>query len=94
LTRLKSSLAKSALILAVAGGIVAATASAASAGVACNRFGECWHVGGHYTNYPTALGVVFHDDAWRTAHMHGRWHWRDDRPDDHGYYDHGAWRAF
>ena len=94
MTKLKTMLAKSALIITVAGGVLAASATVASADVACNRFGECWTVRDHYTNYPAALGVVFHDDAWRAAHMHGRWHWRSDRPDDHGYYDHGAWRPF
>jgi hypothetical protein len=93
-TKLKSVLAKSALIVTVAGGILAASATVASADVACNRFGECWSVRDHYTNYPVGLGVVFHDDAWRTAHRTGRYHWRTDRSDDHGYYSHGAWRNF
>ena len=94
MTKFKSVLAKSALIITVAGGILAASATVASADVACNRYGECWTVRDHYTNYPTALGVIFHDDAWRAAHAHGRYHWRDDRPDDHGYYDHNVWRPF
>jgi hypothetical protein len=93
-TKLKSVLAKSALIITVAGGVLAASATVASADVACNRFGECWSVRDHYTNYPATLGVVFHDDAWRAAHNSGRYHWRADRPDDHGYYSHGAWRNF
>jgi hypothetical protein len=93
-TNLKSVLAKSALIITVAGGVLAASATVASADVACNRFGECWTVRDHYTNYPAAVGVVFHDDAWRAAHRTGRWHWRADRPDDHGYYSHNVWRPF
>ena len=92
--RLKSVLGKSALIISVAGGLLAASATVASADVACNRFGECWTVRDHYTNYPATLGIIFHDDAWRAAHAHGRYHWRDDRPDDHGYYDHNAWHPF
>jgi len=90
---LKSALLKGALITAVVGGALAATSTAASADVACNRAGECWTVREHYTNYPAELGVVFHDDAWRAAH-HRHFHWRADRPDDHGYYSHGAWHPF
>jgi hypothetical protein len=93
-TRLQSLLAKGALIMSVAGGVLAASATVASADVACNRWGECWTVHDHYTNYPTTLGIIFHDDAWRAAHRHGRWHWRSDRPDDHGYYSHNVWRPF
>ena len=94
MTNLKSVLAKSALIITVAGGVLAASATVASADVACNRFGECWTVRDHYTNYPATLGVIFHDDAWRTANMHGRYHWRNDQTDDHGYYDHNTWHPF
>jgi hypothetical protein len=83
----------SAAALALALG-ASALAGAAHADVACNRWGECWRVHDHYPNYPANLGVVFHDDAWRAAHSGRRWHWRDDRPDDHGYYVHGVWRPF
>ncbi len=94
MTRLKSALIKGALIASVAAGFIAATASTASAYVACNRFGECWRVADRYTNYPPALGVVIRDDTWWAGHPHGRWHWRDVGPDDHGFYDHGTWRHF
>jgi hypothetical protein len=90
---LKSALLTGALMTAVVGGALAATSTTASADVACNRWGECWTVRDHYTNYPTDLGVVFHDDAWRAAH-HRHFHWRADRPDDHGYYSHGEWHPF
>jgi hypothetical protein len=91
LTRLKSALVKSALIGLGAASVIAATASTASAYVACNRFGECWRVYNHY-DYPTTLGIVIHDDDWWAGHPAGHWHWRGPR-DDHGYYDHGAWRT-
>ena len=94
MTRLKSALATGALIATVAGGFLAASATAASADMACNRYGECWTVREHYTTYPSALGVIFHDDAWRTEHSGRHWHYRADRPDDHGYYSHGSWRSF
>ena len=93
MTRLKAALVKGALIASVAVGALAVTAAAASADVACNRAGECWHVRDHYTNYPANLGVVFHEETWAATHRH-HYHWRADRPDDHGYYDHGVWHPF
>ncbi len=94
MNRMKSVLASGALMGALAIGAVAATATTASADVACNRWGECWRVRDHYTNYPSNLGVMFHDDAWRDSHRSGRWHWRRDRDDDHGYYSRGRWHRF
>lgn len=94
MTNLKMTLAKGALLASIAGATLALSASAASADVACNRYGECWRVREHYTTYPPNLGVTFHDDAWRAHHRHG-YHWRRDRDDDRtGYYDHGHWRMF
>jgi hypothetical protein len=93
MTRLKTALATSAIIAGVASGALALSATTASAHVACNRFGECWHVRDRYTSYPANLGVVFHEDGWRGDG--GRhWRWRHDRPDDHGYYYHNHWRGF
>jgi hypothetical protein len=84
---------KSALLAAAAFGAVAATASVASADVACNRWGECWHVRDHYTTYPATLGITFHEEGWKgDATRH--WRWRHDRDDDHGYYSHGRWHPF
>ncbi len=91
----KTAFIKKALIAAMAASALTATATAASADVACNRYGECWHVKDHYTNYPAAVGVTFHDEAWYASHRHDRrTHWRQDRDDDHGYYAHGTWHPF
>jgi hypothetical protein len=80
----------------VAAGAIAATSSAALADVACNKWGECWHVGERYTTYPGDIGVQFYSDtdwpAWK-AHHHVK-HWYEDRADDHGYWSHGKWVAF
>ena len=62
-------------------GIVSVTATSASAWVACNRFGECWHVKSRWA-YPAEVGVVFHRDGWRFNHP--GWRWVGDR-DDRGY---------
>lgn len=81
-------------LAASAGGALALSATAASADIACNRYGECWRVTERYTTYPPRLGVRFHDDAWRERHRHGHYRWRSDRDDDHGYYYRGEWRSF
>jgi len=91
-TRLKSTLVKGALIAAVAAGTLAATATTASAYVACNRFGECWRVHDRYTNYPTGVGIIIHQDNWRWG-RHDHYRWRHDR-DGRGYYRNGAWFNF
>ena len=91
MTFLKSTL-KSAVIAAMSGGALIATATTASADVVCNSAGECWHVHDRLA-YPADAGVVFHDDAWADAHRDHHWHWRHDR-DDRGYYRNGVWITF
>jgi len=79
---------KSVLALGVMAAGLALTATTASADVACNRWGECWHVHDRLT-YPGELGIVWHPDNWHAKHLH----WRHDRF-DHGYYRNGVWVAF
>jgi len=87
---IKSWLKTGALAAVAAIGVVAASAPAASAYIACNRWHQCWHVHTQYA-YPAALGVAVYPDTWRWS---GRgWRWARDR-DDRGYYYHGAWRRF
>jgi hypothetical protein len=87
----KNLLKTAAMGAVIAVGALAATA--ASADVACNRYGECWKVQERYTTYPSTLGIIFHDDAWRAAHPK-HYHWRADQANDHGYYRNGVWIAF
>ncbi|MEP6966928.1 MAG: hypothetical protein ABI906_02505 [Pseudomonadota bacterium] len=86
---LKSLIGTGALGAAAAIGIVAA-ATPASAYIACNRYGECWHAANRYA-YPAGLRIAIYPDTWRKAHP--RSHWLRDR-DDRGYWNHGAWRRF
>lgn len=90
---MKIILAAAALASVVAGAAVSLSATPASAYVACNRWGECWHVEHRY-RYDPGLGVVHHPDHW---YFHQRWdndhHWRDYH-DGRGYYRDGAWVAF
>jgi hypothetical protein len=77
------------LCAAMSAGVVATTASAASAYVACNRDGDCWHT----DRRVSAPGVRFdyHPDDW---YFHQRWddhrHFRDYH-DGRGYYRGGVW---
>ena len=77
--------------LAAAAGL-ALTASSASAYVACNADGDCWHVHHHgYYNYQPAWGITVHPDNWRWgANDHYRWHDHAGR----GYWRNGAWIRF
>jgi hypothetical protein len=91
------SLRTGALATILAAGTIAATATVASADVACNAYGECWHTGSRYavTVYPPGLGIQFYGDDWRKAHEKDtHYHWMKNRDDDHGYYSHGEWHAF
>ena len=91
----KTLLGTSALAVILAAGVTVATTPAASADVACNSYGECWHTGQHYTTYPDGLGIQFYGDDWATSHRTDtHYHWLADQKDDHGYYDHGTWHAF
>ncbi len=89
MTVLKSALAKGALAAAVVGSTL--VASAASAEVVCNRWGDCWHTRSAY-DYPTGLGIVIHPDNWYGYHYR-RYHWRGDH-DGRGYYRSGIWFSF
>ncbi len=71
-------------------GIVSVTAGGASAYVACNHYGECWHVNTRVA-YPRAAGIVFHPDGWRFARPGYRW--AGDRA-GRGYWRHGVWVTF
>ena len=83
---------KSVIAAAVVAGGVALTATSASAYVACNAEGSCWHVNRHaYYNYRPAYGIVVHPNNWRwgtTEH----YTWREHA--GRGYWRNGAWIRF
>jgi hypothetical protein len=75
---------------AIAAGIALAATAPASAYVACNRDGDCWHT----DKRVTAPGVRFdfHPDDW---YFHQKWegsdrHYRDYH-EGRGYYKGGVW---
>jgi len=65
-------------------------ASDASAAIACNREGECWHVRNRY-NYHPEFGIVVHPDGWRWG-VNERFRWRE-HP-GRGYWRNGVWIRF
>jgi hypothetical protein len=88
-----ASTAAMAAVLGVSG--LAVSAGAASAYVACNGTGECWHVDHRY-HYAPAVGVQMHPDDWyfHRDWAHDRSHqWRDHH-DGRGYYRNGVWVTF
>lgn len=78
---------KFALAALLGAGAIIALAGPASARIACNREGECWHVANDYVFAPGA-GIVVHEDNWhwgRRDHFHFREH------PGHGYWRSGVW---
>jgi hypothetical protein len=67
-----------------------AVASSASAAIACNREGECWHVRNAY-NYRPEFGIVVHPNGWRWG-AHEHWRWREHT--GRGYWRNGVWIRF
>jgi hypothetical protein len=80
---------------AVAAAGLVSTAGGASAYVACNRFGDCWHTDTR-VHFP-GVRLTFHPDNWWDHHKtNHRYTWHDlDTGHDwhHGYWDHGTWHA-
>jgi hypothetical protein len=79
-----------ALAALIGAGVLAATATNASAYVVCNRAGDCWHTHDRYA-YPAGFGINIHDDKWRWRH-HDRYRWHEH--DGRGYWRNGVWVTF
>jgi hypothetical protein len=86
----KKFLIQGALAALVGAGAMVAMATPASAYVACNRFGDCWHVRDRYTYHPS-WGITVHDDHWRWR-AHERYRWREHH--GRGYWRGGVWVTF
>jgi hypothetical protein len=70
--------------------VAATSAATASAAVACNREGACWHTRHRYA-YRPEYGVVVHPNNWRWgAHEHYAWREHSGR----GYWRNGHWERF
>jgi hypothetical protein len=89
MTALKTALSAAAISTLMATGALMATAVPASAYVACNKEGDCWHTDAR----PRVPGVSLsiHPDDW---YFHQKWddnrHFRDYH-EGRGYYRGGIW---
>ena len=67
----------------------------ASAYVACNKDGDCWHTDSQ-VNFP-GVTLSFHDDKWwDTNRTDSQYHWHDadnDHDWHHGYWSRGEWHT-
>jgi len=69
--------------------LVVSTVSA-SAAIACNAEGECWHVNRHYV-YRPEYGIVVHENSWRWGPSE-HFVWREHT--GRGYWRNGVWIRF
>ena len=91
---MKKFLVQGALAALLGVGALAATAGSASAYIACNGHGDCWHTTSRYT-YRPAWGVTVHDDNWRWRDRdRDRRHYRWREHDGRGYWRNGIWLSF
>ena len=79
------SFAKAALLAA---GALALAAASASAEIACNDEGECWHIKGKVDFYKPEHGIHIHPDNWKWGEKE---HYRFREHDGHGYWRGGVW---
>ena len=77
----------SALVGAV--GILAFTATNASAAIVCNGEGDCWHVKDKY-DYRPEWGLQVYPDDWSWSGDKYRWREHEGR----GYWNKGVWIGF
>jgi hypothetical protein len=77
--------ASSKVILVAAGALAFATTTA-SAEIACNQEGDCWHVKRH--DFHPDLKLTIHPDNWKWAE-HLKYRWREH--EGHGYWRNGTW---
>jgi hypothetical protein len=81
---------KASVLPALGLGALLVSFTSASAAIACNSQGECWHVRRAY-RYAPAYGVVVHPNNWRWGPAdHYRWHEHTGR----GYWRGGVWIGF
>ena len=71
-------------------GVLAFTATDASAAIVCNEVGDCWHVKERYT-YEPAFKLSIHPDEWKWEDKDKeRYRWREPGR-GHGYWHSGRW---
>ena len=77
----------------VSAGALTALVAPASAYIACNREGDCWHTESRYRS--PKVRFDYHPDDY---YFHQRWddrrHWRNEEHRGRGYYRSGLWVQF
>ena len=70
------------------------TATAASAEIACNDEGDCWHVKTRH-DYKPEFKVQLYPDSHKWEGAEEKNHrWREHEGDDRGYWNKGIWLKF
>jgi hypothetical protein len=73
-------------------GVLAFSATSASAAIVCNEEGDCWHVKEKY-EYKPEFGVHVYGDDWKWADAdHDKYRWREH--EGRGYWNKGVWIGF
>ena len=72
--------------------VLAASATTASAEIACNEEGDCWHIKERY-QYRPEFRITIHPDDWRWEERDSRkYRWRE--RDGRGYWRNDVWIEF
>ena len=72
-------------------GVLALTATSASAAVVCNAEGDCWRVKEKY-DYRPDWGLTIYDDDWKWTD-NKKYRWREPGA-GRGYWSKGVWVPF
>jgi len=67
--------------------LLSISAVTATADIACNSEGDCWHVREH-REFKPEFGVVVHPDDWKWKETE-HYRWREH--EGHGYWRNGIW---
>jgi hypothetical protein len=67
-------------------------ATDASAAIACNAYGECWHVRKPW-KYPMEAGVVIHPEGWKWGPSE-KFVFKEHVGTGRGYWKNGVWVRF
>ena len=74
----------------LATGALALSAAGASAEIACNDEGECWHIKGKADFYKPEHGIHIHPDSWKWGEKE-HFKWREHEGEGRGYWKSGVW---
>jgi hypothetical protein len=83
---------KMTLVALASGAVFGLMVTTASAGIVCNKDGDCWHVKKNL-DYRPEFGLVIHPDDWKWKEgEHNKW--REHKGDEQGYWMGNDWKTF